>query len=194
MRSSANKIIAILMVLGGQAIALDLTKHQQTCSEIGFKPKTPAFGECVLELHGRDSKTNSSKPAQANSTQTVTLQQNTNASGDGTPDHATCAKYGFQAGTTEYAQCRMQIDLAKNQAQQQQQEYEQQLAAQNKAKEEAQGEALFLLGMGMLAGSGPKRSTSRNTVIQPPPQDRIYNLPGGKFMRCSTMGMVTNCQ
>ena len=193
MRTSTYQIVAILMIFGGQAIAFDLTKHEQTCSEIGFKPKTPAFGECVLELHGRDSKTNSSKPAQVNSTQTVTPQQNTNARGDGTPDHATCTKYGFQAGTTEYAQCRMQIDTARTQARQQQNEYEQQLAAQKKAQEEAQGEALFLLGMGMLSGSAPKHSNFNNSIIQPPQPDRIYNLPGGKFMRCSTMGMVTNC-
>ena len=193
MRSSAYKIALILTLLGSQAIALELSKFERTCSEIGFKPKTPAFGECVLELHGRESKSNSQPAPVVQPTQPKT-SQNTISQGDGTPDHSTCAKYGFQAGTTEYAQCRMQIDTARTQARQQQNEYEQQLAAQKKAKEEAQGEALFLLGMGMLAGSGPKRSTSINTVIQPPPQDMIFNLPGGKFMRCSTMGMVTNCR
>jgi len=185
MRSSTYQIASTLLMFGSQAMALDLSNYENTCAEIGFKKKTPAFGECVLELHSREGKTAPAKQKQA---QTAISQ------GDGTPDHATCAKYGFQAGTTEYSQCRMQIDTARTQARQQQNEYEHQLAAQKKAKEEAQGEALFLLGMGMLAGSGPKRSTSINTVIQPPPQDMIFNLPGGKFMRCSTMGMVTNCR
>jgi hypothetical protein len=193
MRSSAYKIALILTLLGSQAIALELSKFERTCSEIGFKPKTPAFGECVLELHGRESKSNL-QPAPVVQPTQPKISQNTTPQGDGTPDHATCAKYGFQAGTTEYAQCRMQIDTARTQARQQQNEYEQQLAAQKKAKEEAQGEALFLLGMGMLSGSAPKRSNNNSSFIQPPQPDRIYNLPGGKFMRCSTLGMVTNCQ
>lgn len=193
MRTSTYQIVAILIMLGGQAIALDLSKYEKTCSEIGFKSKTPAFGECVLELHGRESKSNS-QPAQVVQPAQPKANQNSNSQGDGTPDHATCARYGFQVGTTEYSQCRMQIDTARNQALQQQRQYEEQLASQARAKEKAQGEAMFLLGMGMLAGSGPKRSSVDNTYIQPPPQDRIYNLPGGKFMRCSTLGMVTNCQ
>ena len=191
MRTSTYQIVAILTMLGGQAIALDLTKHQQTCSEIGFKPKTPAFGECVLELHGRDSKTNSSKPAQANSTQTVTPQQN--ARGDGTPDHATCAKYGFQAGTTEYSQCRMQIDTARKQAEEQERQYQDQLAAQARAKEEAQGEALFLLGMGMLSGAQPNRRSNNFPLIQPPRRNHTYTLPNGRIMTCNTNGSFTNC-
>jgi hypothetical protein len=185
MRSTTYQITATLLMLCSQAIALDLTNYENACAEIGFKKKTPAFGECVLELHSREGKTAPAKQKQA---------QNAIGHGDGTPDHATCAKYGFQAGTTEYSQCRMQIDTARTQARQQQNEYEQQLAAQKKAKEEAQGEALFLLGMGMLSGSAPKRSNNNNSFIQPPQPDRIYNLPGGKFMRCSTLGMVTNCQ
>lgn len=185
MRSTTYQIAATLLMICSQAMALDLTNYENTCADIGFKKKTPAFGECVLELHSREGKTSPAKQKQV---------QATNNQGDGTPDHATCAKYGFQAGTTEYSQCRMQIDTARTQARQQQNEYEQQLAAQKKAKEEAQGEALFLLGMGMLSGSAPKRSNFNNSFIEPPQLDRIYNLPGGKFMRCSTMGMVTNCR
>ena len=184
MRSSTYQIVATLLMLSSQAMALDLTNYENTCAEIGFKKNTPAFGECVLELHSREGKTAPLKQKQT---------QNAIAQGDGTPDHATCARYGFQEGTTEYSQCRMQIDMARTQARQQQNEYEQQLAAQKKAKERAQSEALFLLGMGMLSGSSPKSPSYNNSFIQPPQADRIYNLPGGKFMRCSTMGMVTNC-
>jgi hypothetical protein len=177
MRSSTYQIIFLYLSFFTTSFAIDFSMYENQCAEIGFKRKTPAFGECVLELHSRG----------------INTQKSPNSSGDGTPDHATCARYGFQTGTVEYSQCRMQIDTARNQAQQQQRQYEEQLAAQARAKEKAQGEAMFLLGMGMLAGSGPKRSSVDNTYIQPPPQDRIYNLPGGKFMRCSTMGMVTNC-
>ena len=191
MRFTAYKIAVILIMLGGQAVALDLTKHEQTCSEIGFKPKTPAFGECVLELHGRESKTISSKPAQENPTQSVTSQQN--ARGDGTPDHATCSKYGFQAGTTEYAQCRMQIDTARKQAEEQERQSQDQLAAQARAKQKAQGEAIFLLGMGMLSGAQPNTQSENFPSIQPPRRNHTYTLPNGRMMTCNTTGSFTNC-
>jgi hypothetical protein len=179
MCTSTYKIIFINISFFTTAFAVDLSTYENQCAEIGFKRKTPAFGECVLELHSRGSNT----------------QKSLNSSGDGTPDHATCARYGFQAGTVEYSQCRMQIDTARNQAQQQQRQYEEQIAAQQKAKDQAKGEAALLLGLGLMAGSGQRQSINNNlTTIQPPQMDRIYNLPGGKFMRCSTMGMVTNCQ
>jgi hypothetical protein len=182
MRSSTYKIIFICLIWCHCAYAADLSAYENQCAEIGFKRKTPAFGDCVLELHSRGS------PAPK------TQNSNANLSGDGSPDHATCSKYGFRVGTTEYAQCRMQIDLARNQAQEQQRQYEEQIAAQQKAKDKAKGEAALLLGLGMMAGGGQRQPIYNNfNALQPPQMDRIYNLPGGKFMRCSTMGMVTNC-
>jgi len=182
MRTSTYKIIFICLVWCQSALAADLSAYENQCSEIGFKKKTPAFGECVLELHSRGGATQKVTSSSASST------------GDGSSDHLTCDKYGFRVGTTEYAQCRMQIDLARNQAQAQQRQYEEQIAAQQKAKDKAKGEAALLLGLGMMAGGGQRQPINNNfNALQPPPMDRIYNLPGGKFMRCNTMGMVTNC-
>ena len=184
MRSSTYQIVATLLMLGSQAMALDLSNYENTCADIGFKKKTPAFGECVLELHSREGKTSPVKQKQA---QTAITQ------GDGTPDHATCAKYGFQAGTTEYSQCRMQIDTARKQAEEQERQYQDQLAAQARAKEEAQGEALFLLGMGMLSGAQPNRRSNNFPLIQPPRRNHTYTLPNGRIMTCNTNGSFTNC-
>ena len=182
MRTSTYKIIFICLAWCHFAFATDLSVYENQCAEIGFKRKTSAFGDCVLELHARGS-----------SLQKATSSA-TPSSGDGSPDHVTCFKYGFRVGTTEYAQCRMQIDLARTQAQEQQRQYEEQIAAQQKAKDKAKGEAALLLGLGMMAGSGQRQPINNNfNALQPPQMDRIYNLPGGKFMRCSTMGMVTNC-
>lgn len=181
MRSTVVKVAFSAFSLSQAVFALDLSAYENQCADIGFKRKTPPFGECVLELRARGA-TIARSPANAAS------------QGDGTPDHSTCSRYGFNAGTTEYAQCRMQIDVARSQAQDQQRQYEAQVAEQQKAKEKAKGEALLMLGLGMMAGGGQRPSSSNFNTIQPPQMDRIYNLPGGKFMRCSTLGMVTNCQ
>jgi len=161
------------------ATALDLQKYEELCSSIGFKQKTPAFGECVLELRAREAKSSKGRADEL---------------GDGSVDHATCRKYGFISGSAEYSQCRMQIDLARAQALDQKRQYEEQVAAQQRARERAKGEAALLMGLGMLAGQ-QRPSTSGFNAIEPlPPINRIYNLPGGKFMTCNTLGMVTNCQ
>ena len=125
----------------------------------------------------------------------IAEQERIKRDGDGSTDDILCKKYGFKLQTNGYAQCRMQIELAKSQAQEQQRQYESQVAEQEKARERAKGEALLMLGLGMMSG-GSQRPSSRSqfNTIEPPQMDRIYNLPGGKFMRCSTLGMVTNCQ
>lgn len=175
------RILAIALMMGtlSQAVfALDLSAYENQCADIGFKRKTQPFGECVLELRARGDTSARS-------------QVNVVSQGDGTPDHSTCSRYGFNAGTTEYAQCRMQIDSAKTQAQAQQRQYEAQLTEQRRAREKAQGEAMLMLGLGMMGGGRP--STPSQLTIEPPSPTRIYNLPGGKFMTCKTTGSVTNC-
>lgn len=183
MRIAINQVIFLLFLGSAKVLALDLSAYESQCAEIGFKRKTPAFGECVLELKSRES--NSAR-----------VRASANSQGDGSADHSTCARYGFRTGTTEYAQCRMQIDLAKSQAQEQQRQYERQVAEQQKAKDRAKGEAALLMGLSMMAGGGQRQSggNSFNNIDPPPPINRIYNLPGGKFMTCNTMGQVTNCQ
>lgn len=39
-----------------ELFAEDLSSYEKTCSEIGFKPKTPDYGDCVLELRSRETK------------------------------------------------------------------------------------------------------------------------------------------
>jgi len=52
MRSTSFKIIAAASLLfwSSLAICLDTSQEEKVCSDIGFKKKTPAYGECVLEL------------------------------------------------------------------------------------------------------------------------------------------------
>lgn len=180
MRFTIIKVILITLFLSPASYALDLSAYEGQCTDIGFKRKTPAFGECVLELRSRQNTNPSSS-------------ENSIVQGDGSPDHSTCAKYGFRAGSTEYGQCRMQVDLARSQAQEQQRQYESQVADQQKARDRAKGEAALLMGLSMMAGGGRQPLNNSLSRIEPPQMNRIYNLPGGKSMTCSTFGMVTNC-
>ena len=81
-----------------QVSSINTSSEEAACLDLGFKKKTPAYANCVLELMER--------------------KENSTASAD--PDDATCLKYGFKRKTNEYAACRQQIDQAKAQASQQQ--------------------------------------------------------------------------
>jgi hypothetical protein len=209
MRSSTYQIAATLLMLGSQAMALDLSNYENTCADIGFKKKTPAFGECVLELHSREGKTAPVKQKQA---------QNAIGQGDGTPDHSTCAKYGFQEGTTEYSQCRMQIDIAKKEQAQNQarfeadqrrydeekRQYDERVAEFEKEKERRRGLAMMQFGAAL--ASGTSRSFTENLANAsrqslglaptPPRRPLIQNFtittPGG-MRSCTVMGNNINC-
>ena len=54
MRTSAVKVV--LVVLGSLSTACygaGLADYEATCLDLGFKKRTPAYGECVLELDRR---------------------------------------------------------------------------------------------------------------------------------------------
>ena len=100
MRATAIKITFCLLSFFGvsAAHALDTSSEEKTCVDIGFKRKTEAFGNCVLELVNRGGSGGRQGGQQSSSTD---------------PDDVTCRKYGFRMGTNEYAQCKQQIDIAR---------------------------------------------------------------------------------
>ena len=156
------------------AFALDTSAEETSCSEIGFKKKTEAFANCVLELVDRRS---SNAPINPND-----------------PDDATCRRYGFKPKTNEYASCRQQIDQARIQAQQQQAQYQQQLDAYNKQKSQAAGVAMMGMGLGMLSSNSPVGASNYGGAPIPPQMGpRTYMLPGNKMMTCTTTGNITSC-
>lgn len=159
----------------------DLTSFETTCVELGFTKKTPAFGECVLELHQRFIAKNRQKESEEN------------AIGDGTPDHETCKKYGLLPPSVGYSQCRMQIDQVKQQAQTNQKKYDDQIAAQEREKSRRASEALMMLGLGMMAG--PQRAPIQTYTQPAAPANgfHTYTLPNGRNMICNTFGAMTNC-
>ncbi len=183
MRTKFIKItnLAIVCLMSASVCAFDTSSEEKICSDIGFKRKTEAFGNCVLDLLER----NKSSSLAAND-----------------PDDATCKKYGFRQGTSDYAKCRQQIDMAKQQANQdrlrfeeEQRRYKAQLEEQKRQRERAAGMAMLGMGLGMMSGQSPGNYSNYSATPPSPPQNmnRTYVLPGGKIMNCNTTGSITNC-
>lgn len=182
MRSTtiAIKLVIISMILIARpALSIDTASEEATCVEIGFKKKTPSFANCVLELLDRKESVSS------------------NLVND--PDDVTCKKYGFKPRSSEFAACRLQIDQARRDAQRQQEQYAQQqrqyqaqLEEQRRQRSVATGLALMQLGSGISSGAY-NANNSYGAKPTPPNPNRMYILPGGKTMNCTTTGTVTNC-
>ena len=169
MRTSIIKVVlGSLLVCSGAAYGAGLTDYEATCLDLGFKKRTPAYGECVLELDKRSTdQQKQGERARVEQQERQAAQQRQQqeqqrvARGDGTPDHSTCAGFGFTAGTTPYAECRMRVSIANREEEVRQQnervaaEKAQSLAAAQieAAKEARQRQAVenFFNALGKLA-------------------------------------------
>jgi hypothetical protein len=207
MRTATHKIIFLLFVFCPHVFALDLSVYENQCSEIGFKKKTLAFGECVLELHSRGvPPQKASNSAQANT-------------GDGTNEHQMCAKFGFVAGTSQYSECRLKIDIAKKEQaqrqaaydaeqqryQEEQRRYDAQVAEYEKEKERQKGLALMRFGAALAGGTSPSFAEnfgnagrqSLGIAPVPPTRPQIQNFtitnPAGRMTNCNVVGNNINC-
>lgn len=185
--------------------AKDLEEYGAQCKDIGFKPKTPAYGDCVLELRKREGGSNASLVVKNTpSAPTITIS----AKGDGTSEDKTCRQYGFNVGTEQYSQCRLQLSLAKSQFEAQQSQYEQQqrqyqeqrsqyeaqVAAQEKAKEKEKSMKLMELGFRMMGGQPIGDAAMATAGMQPispraPARPVFENysitMPGGRTTNCT---------
>jgi hypothetical protein len=203
------KAVFLGLILGFAAwssYALDTSAEEAMCKEIGFKPKTEKYASCVLELYERKSKASSgamtqSQP-QVRSPQVETAQQ-----GDGTQDDQTCQRYGLRPGQPEYGNCRMQIDMAKQQVAREQARYQAELAAYEQQKKELEaerrrelGRRQLAAGLGLMSGQVTLQDLGRQSLGLPPPpaapqiQNQTIRLPGGGIIHCTTSGTFTNCR
>jgi len=183
--------LIVLLAIHGNAYALDTSAEEKTCSEIGFKRKTEAFGNCVLELVNRGA----GRSAQ--------LGQKNSSSSD--PDDAACIAYGFKPNTSNFSSCRLQIDLAKQNAkqqqyiyQQQQAQYEAQVAAIEKQKSKERSMKQLELGLRMMGGQSIQDASMATARMPPLPQapgpiTQTLTMPNGRSMTCTTIGSNTNC-
>lgn len=194
--------VGLLCVATGSLYALDTGVEEASCRDIGFKPKTEKFAKCVLELYGRKNESSPQAPPGGNQKLISQGQQR----GDGSQDDQTCQKYGLKPGQPEYGNCRMQIDMARAQAEREQARYEAELAAyeEEKNKREAaikrqRADRALQLGLGMLSGQITVDDFNRANLGLPPApkqpsiQNQTIRLPGGNFLHCTTTGSYTHC-
>lgn len=185
----------IIFLLGG-LISFDLsaetlTEYESVCKEIGFKPKTENYGDCVLELKKRVGSKNLSQQ----------LKRNSNVSnkekGDGGADDATCQKYGFEPSTQNYAECRLKIDMVRKQIELQQDQFNTQMELYRKQEadiEDQQSRRFWAgvagIGFGMMRGSTPVDSYRQSIGLPPAPpavQNYTITMPNGRTTNCSYM-------
>ena len=127
-------LLFIISLLLSFNVTADLESYKNACELIGFKKATPDFGECVLELRRKDisinqKATNNSPPAANSPTKKEVVLQ-----GDGSEGDNICQKYGFKVGKSDYQQCRLDLKLAKQQAEAQKRIYDAQMAQYNQQK------------------------------------------------------------
>jgi hypothetical protein len=191
--------------IGFGIAAYGLAQHEATCTELGFKKRTQSYGECVLELHGRES--NPKKQVQ------------TELTGDGTVEHQTCNRFGFVIGTSSYSECRLKIDIAKREQAQKQvayeaeqrryqeelRRYEAQVAELEKERERRKGEAMLRFGLALMGGTSPNASENfanagRQSLGLPPvapsrPTFQNFTItgPDRRTTNCNVFGNNITC-
>lgn len=212
MRSSIVKIVIPLALLLTCSFSFaGLAEHELTCADLGFKKKTQAYGECVLELDQRESagRTQSVKQSQQESLQ----------KGDGTNEHQMCVKFGFQVGSAPYSDCRLKIDIAKREQvqrqaaydieqqryQEEQRRYEAQVAEYERQKEKQKGLALLKFGAALAGGTSPyfsenlgnagRQSLGLAPIAPTRPQIQNFTItnPAGRMTNCTAVGNNINC-
>jgi hypothetical protein len=214
MRISAYKVTCVLSLLVSfDCSSGNLSKHELTCQELGFKRRTQAYGECVLELDQRENKI--STQVNKHSQQQKQNQQ----SGDGSIEHQTCSRFGFIVGTQPYSDCRLRIDIAKREQNQRQAAYEAdqqryqeerrrydaKVAELERQKEKQKGDAMIKFGLALMGGTSPNASEnlanagrqSLGMAPIPPASPSFQNFtitgPSGRITNCTALGNMINC-
>jgi len=120
--------------------------------------------------------------------------------GDGTADDALCQKYGFMVFTQPYSECRMKIDIAKNETKQRQALYEAEMARYNaqvaeyeKQKKREESDRMIRFGLALMGGTSPNFSENLNNANRavaglPPVPPKVQN-----FNIITPRGGITPC-
>ena len=194
MKSFTFLLFFLSLSMSNSSWSIDSIKEEKTCAEIGFKTKTKAFAECVVELLMRKRSITDHTKSQSVAHASNNLE------------NATCIKYGFITGTEPHSKCLMQIDLARKEAVErrelyelQMRAYEAQQCAETKERERKGGDAMLEYGLRLLAGQSPIKaatslgSSKRIIPPSPPLTNKTYVLPEGKVMNCTTTSTTTIC-
>jgi len=165
-------------------IADDFSSYEATCKEIGFKPKTPDFGDCVLELRRRDLSKKAPREALSHSALSNELISNKSSKSD------------YEAQANEYF--RQQQALYDQQMivyQKQKADVEAQQAAIEQAKDERRNMKLIELGLRMAGGQSVQDASMAAAGMQPLPTPRPPSMQMLENYRITTPnGGLVNCR
>lgn len=220
MRTTANKIIFVFLVLMSTSYAYSAPTRIECLEKLGNNVSRQELDACVNGVRPSANKVNQSSSIDTSTEEKVCIDLGFRKKTEGyancvlelmsrntapaqvatnDPDDATCRRYGFKPKSNEYATCRLQIDQAKQDAQRQQAQYDQQqkqyqaqLEEQKKQKSRAAGLALMQMGAGISSGAY-NATNGYGTLPTPPNPNRTYIMPGGGIMNCHTVNNVTTC-
>jgi hypothetical protein len=139
----------------------EFEQYQNTCKQIGFKPKTPDFGDCVLELRKRDLNKKISKTPQTSNSRSTNLKESYSGS-----SRNNNAEYEAQANEHfRQQQDLYDMQMAKYQREEaeylrQRSEYDAQIAKQEAAAEKRKNLKLIELGLRAMSGTSPNAITN----------------------------------
>ena len=205
MRNSIIQVVtASLLVCSGAVFGAELSDYEKTCLDLGFKKRTPAYGECVLELDKRSTdqqkqaeraRVEQQRQAQEQQQRQAAQQrqqqeQERAAQGDGTPDHQTCRGYGVILGTPQYSDCRLKLDITRRELEQRRAEMEaaskresDRIAAEQKKERSAHLDKAFKA----MSEFGKPRP------VQQPPAPR-GPMPGEDWRYCTVNPNAFDCR
>lgn len=189
----------------------DVQKHKTTLKNSAEEARRQAKEQAKQEWKAREEQEKRIKEYAAEQKRTAARVAK---EGDNSPDDLTCKKYGIKPNTPNYGQCRMQLDMARQQAaaaaeqqqrqyEAQQRQYEAELAARKaerqKEKDRQVGMALIGIGTGMMTGKSVGTAVSdMSSPVRPAPppntpQTQVITLPNSRPVTCTTVNTVTNC-
>lgn len=172
------------------ANSYSLGEFKKECADLGFKSKTPAFGNCVLELR-RGGVANSSQEAQKASPTQITVQAKSTANYE---EEAT----EFYRRKEEEYQRRNNEEYARRVAEYERQkaDYDARVAEAESEKERQKGLKLLELGLRMSAGQSigdasiatagmaPLRPLMPNNNSFRPSENYRITTPSGGLINC----------
>ena len=124
-------ILILFAAISFNSYSGGLEEYKSACQMIGFTPATNDFGDCVLELRRKDMN----KHATSQKYKPVPIQEELGIednwipplAGDASQEDTLCQEYGFNVGEPDYNQCKLSLNIAKQEAEAQDRLYQEQV-------------------------------------------------------------------